>query len=140
MLPKQQEMDAIVQRIYETMESRDHHSSTLLVLCGDHGMNEAGNHGASSAGETSPALVFVSPRLRSVSQGMQSPLSHREDFRYYRYVEQSDLAPTLGALLGFPVPQNNLGALITDFLPLWTRGQLFNVRSHVSHGTDSRRE
>ncbi|KAH6661411.1 alkaline-phosphatase-like protein [Truncatella angustata] len=119
MVPKQREMDGIVRRIYKAMETYPHLESTILVLCGDHGMNDAGNHGASSAGETSPALVFMSPKLKSVSKPLAVPAPYREDFQYYSAVEQSDLAPTLGALLGFPVPKNNLGAIISDFLPMW---------------------
>ncbi|KAK9421152.1 putative Alkaline-phosphatase-like protein [Seiridium unicorne] len=115
----QREMDGIVRRIYEAMETESHLQSTLLVLCGDHGMNDAGNHGASSAGETSPALVFMSPHLKPLSKSLQVPASYVEDFQYYSRVAQSDLAPTLGALLGFPVPKNNLGAFISEFLPLW---------------------
>lgn len=33
---------------------------SLLVLCGDHGMSEAGGHGASSMEEVNTALVLVS--------------------------------------------------------------------------------
>ncbi|EPE06005.1 gpi ethanolamine phosphate transferase [Ophiostoma piceae UAMH 11346] len=127
MVPKQREMDDIVREIYEALDAQPHLASTLLVVCGDHGMNDAGNHGASSAGETSPALVFVSPKLGSHSLAdddkdfRKAPLDERDDFQFYRTVEQSDLAPTLGALLGFPAPQNNLGAFIPDFLPLWPK-------------------
>ncbi|WQF75866.1 Putative Type I phosphodiesterase/nucleotide pyrophosphatase/phosphate transferase [Colletotrichum destructivum] len=120
MVPKQHEMDDIVKRIYSAMENQDHMSSTLMVLCGDHGMNDAGNHGASSPGETSPALVFISPKLKALQRHLPAPAAFREDFSYYTKVEQSDLAPTLGALLGFPVPKNNLGAFISDFLPFWS--------------------
>jgi ethanolamine phosphate transferase 2 subunit G len=120
MVPKQREMDNVVQQIFEAMETRPSLASTLLVMCGDHGMNDAGNHGASSAGETSPALVFVSPKLRSLPSRHQAPMPFRENFVYYSMVEQSDLAPTLAALLDFPVPRNNLGAFIQDFLPFWT--------------------
>lgn len=122
MLPKQHEMDGIVRELYGAMELYSHLQSTLLVLCGDHGMNDAGNHGGSSAGETSPALVFVSPKMKSLQSRYQSPQNYTEDFEYYSTIEQSDLAPTLGALLGFPIPKNNLGALITDFLPFWSKG------------------
>lgn len=120
MTPKQREMDGIVRRVYQAMETESHLQSTVLVLCGDHGMNDAGNHGASSAGETSPALLFVSPKLKSISKPLEVPAPYSEDFQYYSRVEQSDLAPTLGALLGFPVPKNNLGAVIPAFLPLWS--------------------
>jgi len=114
-------MDGIVAQVYTAMTTYEHLSSTLLVLCGDHGMNDAGNHGASSPGETSPALVFISPKLGQIAKDVASPAPFEEDFGYYTKVEQSDLAPTLGALLGFPVPRNNLGALIIDFLPFWPR-------------------
>lgn len=119
MIPKQREMDGIVRQIYEAIETKDYLASALLVLCGDHGMNDAGNHGGSAPGETSPALVFLSPKLKMISSGLETPAPYHEEFRYYNYVEQSDIAPTLGALLGFPVPKNNLGAFIPDFLPFW---------------------
>ena len=147
MVPKQREMDSVVRVIYEALETEPHLASTLLVLLGDHGMNDAGNHGASSAGETSPALVFVSPKLASLAattagadddarkdHRMSSPLDERDDFRFYRTVEQSDLAPTLGALLGFPAPKNNLGAFITAFLPLWSsRRDQVQILMHNAH-------
>ncbi|TGO49685.1 hypothetical protein BOTNAR_0421g00080 [Botryotinia narcissicola] len=122
MIPKQQEMDGIVRLIYENMEAQDYLSSTLLVLCGDHGMNDAGNHGGSAPGETSPALVFMSPKFKDLSherQRLEVPAPFEEEFQYYKTVEQSDIAPTLGALLGFPIPKNNLGAFIDDFLLFW---------------------
>lgn len=119
MIPKQQEMDSMVQLIYNAIEMEEVLESTLLVLCGDHGMNDAGNHGGSAPGETSPALVFMSPKLKAISRGLQSPASLEEDFQYYTTVEQSDIVPTLGALLGFPAPKNNLGAFILNFLPFW---------------------
>lgn len=122
MLPKQREMDGIVRDIYDAIRSYSHLQSTLLILCGDHGMNDAGNHGASSAGETSPALLFISPKIKQLSLQLPSPAQEQEEFQYYSTVEQSDLAPTLGALLGFPVPKNNLGALIPDFLSFWPDG------------------
>jgi ethanolaminephosphotransferase len=121
MIPKQHEMDGIVQVIYEAIESKEHLKSTLFVLCGDHGMNDAGNHGASSPGETSPALVFISPKLGDISKGYTAPAEFREDFDYYSKIEQSDIAPTIAGLLGFPVSKNNLGAFIPEFLPFWAK-------------------
>ena len=123
MIPKQREMDEIVNQIYDAMTAKDYLKSTLLVLCGDHGMNDAGNHGGSAPGETSPALVFISPKLKEINQGSMSPAPFEENFQYYSTVEQSDIAPTLGALLGFPVPRNNLGAFIPNFLPFWPNGE-----------------
>ena len=120
MIPKQREMDEIVRQIYTALETEEHLASTLFVVCGDHGMNDAGNHGASSAGETSPALVFMSPKLKQVRTIFQAPLPEDDEFEYYTVVEQSDLAPTLAALLGFPVPKNNLGGIIPEFLLFWS--------------------
>ena len=45
MKPKQIEMDKILQRLYTYVTKND---DTLIVLMGDHGMNEIGNHGGSS--------------------------------------------------------------------------------------------
>lgn len=112
-------MDDIVKTLYQSMETSPHLDSTLLVLCGDHGMNDAGNHGASSAGETSPALVFLSPKLKGVLPKHDAPAKPTNEFDYYTKVEQSDLAPTIAALLGIPVSRNNLGAFIPDFLSFW---------------------
>jgi ethanolaminephosphotransferase len=121
MVPKQREMDAVVSQIYEAIETKDHFHSTLLVLIGDHGMNDAGNHGGSTPGETSPALVFISPKLKRIGSVYGAPAPFQDDFQYYSTIEQSDIAPTLGGLLGFPVPRNNLGAFVPEFLPLWPK-------------------
>ncbi|KAG6167513.1 hypothetical protein E4U51_002828 [Claviceps purpurea] len=120
MVPKQKEMDGIVRSIYQALETKDHLKSTLFVLCGDHGMNDAGNHGASSPGETSPALIFMSPKFKGKLPKLYAPMEPKEEFDYYDMVEQSDIAPTVAALLGFPVSKNNLGAFIPDFLSFWS--------------------
>ncbi|KAL8737940.1 MAG: hypothetical protein Q9181_001203 [Wetmoreana brouardii] len=123
MVPKQAEMDGVVTDIYQAVESKRHLQSTLLVLCGDHGMNDAGNHGGSAEGETSPALVFISPRLRPINQGSKCPTTASDGgLNFYEKVEQSDIAPTLAGLLGFPIPKNNIGVLISKFLPFWDQG------------------
>ncbi|SLM35771.1 Type I phosphodiesterase/nucleotide pyrophosphatase/phosphate transferase [Lasallia pustulata] len=132
MAPKQAEMDGIVRQIFEAIESTSHLRSTLLVLSGDHGMNDAGNHGGSAAGETSPALVFISPKLRMISPGSDCPAPRPvNDFQYYNVVEQSDIAPTLAGLLGFPVPLNNLGVCIPEFLRFFeTRHDKIRILHH----------
>lgn len=130
MVVKQREMDNIIRQIYTAIELEDHLRSTLFVFCGDHGMNDVGNHGASSPGETSPALVFLSPKLRDLKSNLPSPVPEDESFQYYSTVEQSDLAPTLAALLRFPVPKNNLGALIPEFLPFWSNSKLGASSGH----------
>lgn len=124
MLPKQREMDEILHQMYKHIETSSQYKDTLLVVAGDHGMNSAGNHGGSAAGETSTALLFLSPKLRAVSslktalEAPSVPLAGTE-FDYYHKVQQSDLVPTLAALLGLPIPKNSLGSIIPDFLDLW---------------------
>ena len=87
-------------------------------------MTSTGNHGGSAAGETSPALVFISPKIKTISDGFDCPIeSQQGEFQYYKVVEQSDIAPTLAGLLGFPVPLNNLGAFIPELLLFWSTGE-----------------
>jgi ethanolaminephosphotransferase len=111
MIPKQQEMDAIVNEVYTAIQQKPHLQSTLFVLCGDHGMNDAGNHGGASAGETSPALLFISPKLEALGVPQQSPIEAFDDLQYY--------------LLGLPIPLNSLGVFIPEFLDLWDSSKLF---------------
>ena len=60
--PKLNEMDQIIERIYKTAVRQDleRNVSTLMVLCGDHGMSDGGSHGGSSSAETTTPLVFMS--------------------------------------------------------------------------------
>jgi ethanolamine phosphate transferase 2 subunit G len=119
MAPKQREMDTIVEDIYHAMEKSAHLKSSLLILCGDHGMNEAGNHGGSSSGEVNAALTFISPKFQAVYEGFDSPRASTFEYSFYDKVEQSDIAPTLASLLGFPIPLNSLGIVIPTLLELW---------------------
>ncbi|CAK7898204.1 GPI ethanolamine phosphate transferase 2 [[Candida] anglica] len=116
MKPKQREMDAIVERIYNSIDN-----DTLFVLMGDHGMNEVGNHGGSSEGETNAALVLISPKLQKLSQDKKyiAPTSNSDDYSYFNRVNQIDLVPTLASLLNFPIPKNNLGVIMREHLGLW---------------------
>ncbi|KAK6349787.1 major facilitator superfamily transporter protein, variant 2 [Orbilia brochopaga] len=129
MIPKQTEMDGIIKQVYEAIETEEHLKDTLFVLVGDHGMNDGGGHGGSSAGETSAALVFMSPKLKTLNLGRTAPEQPTDEFRYYRLIEQSDVAPTLTTLLGLPIPKNNLGLFVDDFLPLWNADDQVKITS-----------
>ncbi|KAI7883861.1 alkaline phosphatase-like protein, partial [Lichtheimia hyalospora FSU 10163] len=125
MLPKQKEMDKVVEDIYEIVSRQDAHrlsqnpdaKGTLIVVCGDHGMNEDGNHGGSSIGETSAALVLLSPRFES-----RPTIKHKQLFNFDKYnhngafgfpvIDQVDLVPTLSCLFGIPIPRNSLGKVV----------------------------
>lgn len=121
MLPKQTEMDDIVQRIFTAIEQRSHLESTLFVLCGDHGMNDAGGHGGATPGESSAGLLFMSPKFRKYTNGgFSAPAKPHGEFKFHTVVEQSDIVPTLSGLLHFPIPRNNLGRFIPAFLDMYT--------------------
>ncbi|PLB49539.1 alkaline phosphatase-like protein [Aspergillus steynii IBT 23096] len=119
MIPKQQEMDSVVTQVYTALEREEHLKSALFVVCGDHGMTDAGNHGGSSVTETSPALLFISPAFKKMGIRNESPAEPASDLQYYRTVEQTDITPTLAGLLGLPVPMNNLGTFIPELLQMW---------------------
>ncbi|KAI5966293.1 LAS21 [Candida pseudojiufengensis] len=114
MKSKQIEMDNILRRLYNfTNENQE----TLLILMGDHGMNEVGNHGGSSAGETSAALTIISPKFNK--QNPIAPLPKNSDYKYYNSVFQIDLVPSLASLLNFPIPKNSLGVITREVIELW---------------------
>lgn len=115
MAEKQKEMDGIVSFLYENYVDRN----TLLVVMGDHGMNDIGNHGGSSKGETNPGLMFISDKFKQLKNNLSCPLPYNEDFIYYNEIKQIDLVPNLASLLNFPIPKNNLGIINEDILRLW---------------------
>lgn len=119
MLPKQAEMDGVVQQIYEAIERKSHLQNTLFVLTGDHGMNEKGNHGGDSPSEIAAAMTFISPRFTSISKGLESPVAATKNYEYYSIVNQIDIVPTLAGLLGFTIPLSSVGIFIPEFLDLF---------------------
>lgn len=111
---KQKEMDDIVKKIYQQVND-----DTLVVLLGDHGMNEAGNHGGSSHGETSAAMALLSRKFKTLGFKFKSPTPSPEDLTFYRRIQQADIVPTLAGLFGFPIPLNSLGVFLPELLNLW---------------------
>ncbi|KAF9924927.1 major facilitator super transporter protein [Mortierella alpina] len=132
MKPKQAEMDSVAEKIYRSLVAKDAASvsggdsapelPTLFILCGDHGMNEVGNHGGSSKSEISTSFLFLSSQFeneqaRKVIQDRVDPFRYaqnRDEYQYYKSVSQVDLVPTLSLLLGLPIPKNSVGKLIPD--------------------------
>ncbi|RCK60409.1 GPI ethanolamine phosphate transferase 2 [Candida viswanathii] len=113
MKAKQIEMDMVLQRLYRYVSKND---DTLIVLVGDHGMNEIGNHGGSSIGETSAGLTFISPKFNHPNV---APLPKDPEYSYYHKINQIDLVPTLATLLNFPIPKNSLGVVSKEILEIW---------------------
>lgn len=121
MANKQREMDQIIRRVYESASKKN----SLIVVMGDHGMNEIGNHGGSSAGETSPGMILASPKFRNLRRisNMDNPKTEGQNYQYYKRISQVDLVPTLATLFNFPIPKNSIGVIIDDILGLWDTGQ-----------------
>lgn len=116
---KQLEMDNIIKKIFQ--EAIVDHPETLFVVMGDHGMNDVGNHGGSSTGETSAAMMLISEQFKHLKpkNKVNAPIPWNEDYEYFSKIDQIDLVPTLTELLGLPVPINNLGNFVPLLLDLY---------------------
>ncbi|OQE30597.1 hypothetical protein PENFLA_c003G03564 [Penicillium flavigenum] len=116
---KQVEMDDVVRQIYSGLERLPHHQNTLFVLAGDHGMTENGNHGGDSAAEIASALVFISPKFKSLRKALPNSHPHSSEYNYYSVVNQVDIVPTLSTLLGVSIPVGSVGVYIDELLALF---------------------
>jgi phosphatidylinositol glycan class O len=100
---------------------------TLLLMFGDHGMNDNGDHGGSTDLEVDSAL-FVYSKSADINRMKQfnSILDSNEGYRkqeeisdiLYRTISQIDLVPTLSFLTNTPIPYGNLGMVIPEILQL----------------------
>lgn len=100
---KLSEMDAVIRNVTEQMDDE----TTLLVI-GDHGMTQTGDHGGESSDEVN-ALFFM------YSKGV--PLLTEEYDEHKKEIQQIDLVPLVSALLGIPIPYSNLGQINFQLLP-----------------------
>ncbi|KAJ8109460.1 hypothetical protein ONZ43_g6131 [Nemania bipapillata] len=107
MTAKLQQMDGFIRQLAESIEK-----DTLLVVMGDHGMDEKGDHGGESDDEVEAALWMYSkePVFGRTQVDFATPPATAK----IRPVNQIDLVPTLALLLGIPIPFNNLGRPIEE--------------------------
>ncbi|KAH7097941.1 hypothetical protein BKA62DRAFT_714996 [Auriculariales sp. MPI-PUGE-AT-0066] len=111
------QMNDVLRRVVNEMPDR-----TLLVVMGDHGMDERGDHGGDGERETSAALWVYSKGipLASPENVNRFPKAMRPTANFlgsdtpFRIVQQIDLLPSLSLLLGLPIPFNNLGTIIPE--------------------------
>ncbi len=85
---------------------------TVLIVMGDHGMDEKGDHGGESDDEIEAALWMYSSRPvfgRTKPEFATPPATAK-----IHPVNQIDLVPTLALLLGIPIPYNSLGRPIEE--------------------------
>ncbi|XP_069604034.1 GPI ethanolamine phosphate transferase 3 [Ranitomeya imitator] len=96
---KLMQMNQVITSLIEHLDDR-----TLLVVAGDHGMTDTGDHGGDSEQEVTAALFLYS----------KAPLFGDQLHRDPAAVPQVNLVPSLSLLLGLPIPYSNLGAVIDD--------------------------
>lgn len=108
---------------------------TLMIVIGDHGMTEDGNHGGASYGEISSGMMLHYKRSTSRKEladavRTAAKLSVNSEFNnddnsdgyyedkmsgvMYRKTWQVDLVPTLSMLLGLPIPYGNIGMILPE--------------------------
>ncbi|PWY93373.1 alkaline phosphatase-like protein [Aspergillus sclerotioniger CBS 115572] len=103
---KLHQMDDIVR---EAMREVD--DETVLIVMGDHGMDENGNHGGETSDEVRAALwLYTAREVWGVVYSDAEPITGvtRRD------TPQVDVVATLALLMGVPIPFNNLGQPIEE--------------------------
>ncbi|XP_055536594.1 GPI ethanolamine phosphate transferase 3 [Wyeomyia smithii] len=100
---KLREMNEVIRNVTDLMDAE-----TTLIVIGDHGMTQTGDHGGESTEEVE-ALFFM------YSKG--TPLLPEEYDGFSKEIQQIDLVPLLSNLLGTPVPYSNLGLINFQLLP-----------------------
>ena len=107
MTAKLQQMNGLMQEIVQKLDD-----DTLLVVMGDHGMDNKGDHGGESDDEVQAALWMYSKKgiFGRTDPSFVTPPQNAK----IRPVNQIDLVPTLALSLGLPIPFNNLGRPIEE--------------------------
>ncbi|CAK9297454.1 unnamed protein product [Gordionus sp. m RMFG-2023] len=123
---KLMEMDEMLKKVYLFLGKEVLNTSkTLLVVCGDHGMTDSGNHGGASQEEIWTPLIFspfynhelLSNRnslYKNSSPSSQNKHDSKNDSSHaykQRSMRQIDLVPTLAALFGCGIPSKSLGVI-----------------------------
>ena len=126
--------------IYKGQSSND--MGTFLVVLGDHGMTEGGDHGGDSPQELTATLYIASTNDNdgiAVDSKVVELFERARDLRKRHLadflgktaglfaednaVAQIDLVPTVALALGLPIPFASLGNLIPEALPLPSQDQ-----------------
>ncbi|XP_023263289.1 GPI ethanolamine phosphate transferase 3 isoform X2 [Seriola lalandi dorsalis] len=103
MADKLTQMDGVIRSVIDRLQN-----DTLLVVMGDHGMTDTGDHGGESQKETDAAIFLYSP-----APLFPGPPSKSEQ----DVVPQTDLVPTLALLLGVPIPYSSVGQVLLPLFP-----------------------
>jgi len=100
--------DVDIENIIDAMRSDERFENSLLLVFGDHGMTDNGDHGGGTAEEVESFLLAYHPWAKhDVSCTAEDEI-----------LPQIDFAPTLATLLGVPIPHGNLGRVNQQILSL----------------------
>ncbi|XP_040277130.1 GPI ethanolamine phosphate transferase 3 [Bufo bufo] len=113
---KLMQMNQVITSLVEHLDDK-----TLLVVAGDHGMTDTGDHGGDSEKEVTAALFLYSKAPLFADRLQTDPAA----------VPQVNLVPSLSLLLGLPIPYSNLGAIIDDLFG-WPEDKLSALLSKTS--------
>uniref|UniRef100_A0A8C8VI66 GPI ethanolamine phosphate transferase 3, catalytic subunit n=1 Tax=Pelusios castaneus TaxID=367368 RepID=A0A8C8VI66_9SAUR len=104
--PDHPEMAKKLTQMNEMLRSLVDHlgNDTLLLVAGDHGMTETGDHGGDSEKEVNAALFVYS----------KTPLFGAHLPEEPHTIPQVNLVPTLALLLGVPIPYSSLGEVMAE--------------------------
>ena len=108
------EMDQVVERIYGSLEASN--ISALLVVTGDHGMTNGGNHGGATREETHTPLIFLSTSKKHKRKRFGYKNRTMNDHQIQSPRPQIDFTSTLASLFRLPIPAFNKGVLIDAVL------------------------
>ncbi|XP_027638782.2 GPI ethanolamine phosphate transferase 3 isoform X3 [Falco peregrinus] len=104
--PDHPEMAKKLTQMNEMLRSLVDHlgNDTLLLVAGDHGMTDTGDHGGDSEKEVNAALFVYS----------RTPLFGTGPPEEPEAVAQVNLVPTVALLLGVPIPYSNIGEVMAE--------------------------
>lgn len=94
-----QRADALVRRVAASLDLR----TTVLAVTSDHGHLDRGGYGGPEPPVTTVPLILAGPGVQPGDHGT---------------IDQSDIAPTLAALLGLPLPAESNGTIRFEMLDI----------------------
>eukprot|EP00834_Sanchytrium_tribonematis_P001162 NODE_26_length_40862_cov_0.679513.p6 type:complete len:724 gc:universal NODE_26_length_40862_cov_0.679513:37339-39510(+) len=109
--PKLEEYSKIITDVYQTLSEKDY-----IVVLGDHGMTDAGQHGGSTLEEVSTKAIFINSNLKAA--------------KIDQSILQIDLVPILAQLTSGKMSKSNLGIPPNDFR---TSGVESTVKKQLLH-------